>query len=482
MDILFVSTELLPYVKVGGLADVAAALPKALRALGHKVTLVVPRLPAFEEGGLLVARRLTPLRFEHGGEAMEVTLFDGRLASQVDVILVDAPGLYESGQVYGDENEGTAKKFGVLSAAAAEIARQRAVGGAPFDVVVANDWPAAATMSHLVRMRAETTELARTRGVLVVHNVEHQGVFPRAALPLLGLAPSVFSVEQAEFFGKVNLLKLGALSADAIVTVSPTYAREIVQPGSGHGLEGVFSQVKERLSGILNGIDYGVWNPATDAALASRYDAEDLAPKARCKGALQSELGLPLELGAPLIASVGRLVPQKGIDLVAATLSKILKASEAQVVICGDGDPELVEKVTAATAKSHGRAVFVRAAPEALVHRLFSAADLALVPSRREPCGLVQMYAQRYGALPVVRATGGLVDTVVDCDAKLETGTGFTFEAEDELLPAVERGIAAVAHPRWRELQRRVMRLDRSWDGPARRYEQLFKQLVARAS
>jgi starch synthase len=480
VDILFVSTELLPYVKVGGLADVAAALPKALRALGHKVTLVVPRFPAFEEGGLLVARRLTPLRFDYGGEAAEVTLFDGRLASQVDVILVDAPGLYESGQVYGEENEATAKRFGILSAAAAEIARQRASGGAPFDVLVCNDWPAAATAAHVARLRESERELQRTRTVLVVHNVEHQGIFPRAALPVLGLEARDFTIDRAEFHGKINLMKLGVVSADAVVAVSPTYAREIVEASGGHGLEGVLGQHRERLSGILNGIDYGVWNPATDAVLAQRYDAEDLAPKARCKGALQSELGLPLELGAPLIASVGRMVPQKGIDLVATLLPKILKASEAQVVICGDGDADLVERVTAAVAKSHGRAVFVRAAPEAVVHRLFSAADLALVPSRREPCGLVQMYAQRYGALPIVRETGGLLDTVVDCDAKLETGTGFTFTDDDEVLAAVERGVAAVAHPRWHELQRRVMRLDRSWDGPARRYEQLFKQLVAR--
>ncbi len=484
MDILFVSTELLPYVKVGGLADVAAALPKALRALGHKVTLVVPRFPAFEEGGLLVARRLTPLRFDYAGEQTDVTLFDGRLASQVDVILVDAPGLYESGVVYGDDAsaETNAKKFGILSAAAAEVARQRAISGQPVDVVVANDWPAAATVAHVARHRAETPELAKTRTVLVVHNVEHQGVFPKEALATLGLPKSAFTVDLAEFYGKVNLLKLGARTADAIVAVSPTYAREIVEKDGGHGLEGVFASVKDRLTGILNGIDYGVWNPATDAALSVRYDAEDLAPRARCKGALQKELDLPIEIGAPLIANVGRMVSQKGTDLLAALIPKILKASEAQIVVCGDGQEDLVEKVTAAVKKSHGRAVFVRAAPEGLVHRVFSAADLVLVPSRREPCGLVQMYAQRYGALPVVRATGGLVDTVVDCDAKLETGTGFTFGDEDEFLAAVERGVAARAHERWPVLTRRVMRLDRSWDGPARRYEQLFKQLVARPS
>jgi len=483
MDILFVTTELAPFVKVGGLADVAAALPKALRALGHKVTLVLPRFPAFEQGGLLVARRLTPVRVALGGITYDVTLFDGRLASQVDIVLVDAPGFFDRAGVYGERGEDypdNAARFAVLSYTAAEIARQRAVAGAPFDVVHCHDWPAALVPVYMRNLRRESEQLAATKTVLTVHNMAHQGVFGREQVAAVGLEARDFQPETGEFFGKLNLLKLGLVTADAATTVSPTYARELATESGGAGLDGVVRSLPRPISGILNGIDYAVWNPAVDATLATRYDAQDTSARARCKGALQRELGLPLEPAMPLVASIGRMVHQKGTDLVAAAMPELLRATDAQIAIAGDGDPELVAKIDGAVAKSGGRAVFSRNAPEAIVHRLLSAADVVLVPSRFEPCGLVQQYAQRYGALPVARATGGLVDTVVDCDAKLETGTGFLFEEETarSLVAATERALAARVLPQWPALVKRVMRLDRSWDGPARRYEALMKSLT----
>jgi starch synthase len=316
--------------------------------------------------------------------------------------------------------------------------------------------------------------------VLTIHNVAHQGVLPKDALPSLGLGWEHFNLEGIEFYGGLNVLKQGILSADAITTVSPNYAREIQTEEGGAKLDGVLRSRGARLVGIANGVDYSVWNPATDPALAARYDAEDPSNKARCRGALQKELGLPLDAAAPLVAFIGRIVPQKGSDLFAAALPKLLRATDAQVVAAGDGDRALVSEIESAVGRSHGRAVFARAAGEPLVHRMFAAADIVLVPSRFEPCGLVQLYAQRYGALPVARATGGLVDTIVDCDAQLETGTGFLFEGDDEgaLLGATERAIAARAHPRWPDLVRRVMRLDRGWDRPARRYEQVYRSLA----
>ncbi len=486
MDILYVCTELAPFVKVGGLADVAAALPKALRALGHKVTLVLPRFAAFEQGGLLVARRLTPLKVALGGITHEVTLFDGRLASQVDIVLVDVPGMYDRAGVYGENGEDYADngaRFAALSRAAAEIARQRAASGAPFDVVHCHDWPTALVPTFMREAAKETPELALTKTVLTMHNVAHQGVFAKEQLAALGLGWEHFSVEGAEFYGKINLLKLGVVTADAVTTVSPTYARELLTELSGAGLEGVFrdrAASRGAVVGILNGIDYSVWNPAVDAALAVRYDAQDPSPRVRCKGALQRELVLPLEPSTPIVASVGRMVHQKWTDLIADAIPQLIRATDAQIVIAGDGDPDLVARVQDAAQRSHGRAVFLKAAPEAVVHRVFSAADVVLVPSRFEPCGLVQQYAQRYGALPVARRTGGLVDTVVDCDAKLETGTGFLFDeaTPDALVAATERALAARVLPAWPALIKRVMRLDRSWDGPARRYEVLMKQLV----
>jgi starch synthase len=485
MDITFVTTELAPFVKVGGLADVSSALPKALRTFGHAVTIVMPRLRALEEHGLLLARRLTPLRFTLGERAFEATVFDGRLASQVDLVVVDIPGLFDRPGVYGERGEDypdNAQRFAVLSRAAAELVRQRVAGGRSVDIVHANDWAAALVPTYLRALAAEVPALAVTRTVLTIHNVVYQGVFPREVLPTLGLGWEAFTVEGIEFYGGINLLKQGIVTADAVTTVSPTYAREIQTAERGARLEGVLRARGESLVGITNGVDYAVWNPATDSAIASRYDAEDFTNKARCKGALQRELGLPLDSEAPLFACVGRIVEQKGTDLVAGAMSKLLRATDAQIVVAGDGDASLVSAVEAAVAKSHGRAAFARAASEAQVHRIFAAADLVLVPSRYEPCGLVQMYAQRYGALPVAHATGGLCDTIVDCDAKLETGTGFLFEepSVEALLAASERAIAARTLPRWQGLVRRVMRLDRGWDRPGRRYEQLYRSLLPR--
>lgn len=476
MEILFVTTELAPFAKVGGLADVSAALPKTLKALGHKVTIVMPRYPAFEDAGILVARRLTPLSFELGGKPYEAMVFDGRLSTQVELTLLDVPGLFDREGVYGASGEDYADnaiRFAVLSRAVAQLVKQRAESGPPVDVVHLNDWPTALVAKYLKDLGVATPTL------LSLHNVAHQGVFPKDVVPTIGLTWDDFTVGGIEFYGSANFLKQGIVSSDAVSTVSPAYAREIQTEEGGFRLDGVL-RAKEKVIGIVNGVDYGVWNPATDSVIAARFDAEDTTNKARCKGALQKELGLPLESGAPLVVSVGRLVPQKGSDLVAELIPRLLRGSDAQVVVAGDGDPELVAKLTQAAEKSHGRAVFVRAASEQVVHRMFAAADIALVPSRFEPCGLVQLYAQRYGAPPVAHATGGLVDTVVDCDAKLETGTGFLFDEPtvDALYGAVQRAITAFESDRWPALRRRVMKLDRGWERAGRQYENVYRTLT----
>lgn len=484
MEITFVTTELAPFVKVGGLADVSAALPKALRGFGHAVTVVIPRFPELEQQGLLLARRLTPVEFTLGERSFKATVLDGRLPSQVDLVVVDVPGLFDRPGVYGERGEDyadNALRFAALSRAAAELVRQRAASGRPVDVVHCNDWPTALVPTYLRALAADVPALAATRTVLTIHNVVHQGVFPKDTLPALGLSWDHFHVNGIEFYGGINLLKQGIVTADVVTTVSPTYAREIQTPEMGAKLDGVLRARGEALVGICNGVDYAVWNPATDPAIAAHYDAEDLSNKARCKTALQKELGLPLEPHAPLVADIGRMVEQKGTDLATAAAPKLLRATDAQMVFAGDGRPELIAAVETVVSRSHGRAVLARAASEGLVHRILAGADVVLVPSRYEPCGLVQMYAQRYGALPVAHATGGLVDTIVDCDAKLETGTGFLFDAPsaDGLLGAAERALAARETPGWGRLVRRAMRLDRGWDRPARRYEQVYRSLAA---
>jgi starch synthase len=481
MDILQVSSELAPFAKVGGLADVVSALGKALRQLGHKVTLAMPRYPALERGGLLVARRLTPLAFEMGGKQVEVTVYDGRLGSGVELVLFDVPGLYDRQGIYGEggtDYADNARRFALLSRAAAELVRQRSLAGSGFDAVHVHDWPAALAAVYLKEM-AKGGLGPVPAVVLTIHNVAHQGVFPKDVLPSLGLGWDLFHPGYLEFYGKLNVLKAGVLAAHKVTTVSATYAREIQSGDAGCGLQGVIATRAADVIGITNGIDYSTWNPATDAALVARYDAEDTANKARCKSALLREIGLSVSDG-PLVLHVGRLVAQKGADLTLDVAAKLVHAG-ATVVVAGDGDPGLVSRARDTVAPLAGRAAFLQGPDEPTVHRAFAAADLVLVPSRFEPCGLVQQYAQRYGALPVVHATGGLCDTVVDCDSSLETGTGFVFSepTAQALLGAAERALGACASARWPVLRRRVMRLDIGWDRPARRYEQLFRSATA---
>ncbi|AUX42217.1 glycogen synthase [Sorangium cellulosum] len=484
MDILFAASEIAPIVKVGGLADVVSSLSKALRLLGHKVTIALPRYRALDSSGLMMARRLTPMPLEvdpsvSPGGPIQVTLFDGRLSTGVELVVLDVPGFHDRPGIYGEEGrdyEDNARRFSLFSRAVVELVRQRARSGSPFDLVHVHDWPTA-MVAYLLRHHQPSIP---GKTVLTLHNVAHQGLFPREALAPLGLSDEHFRPERLEFYGQLNFLKGGILAADALTTVSTTYANEILTAKQGERLDGVLRTRAAQLTGIVNGIDYAVWNPMTDPAIIARYDAEDVSNKGRCKSALLQEIGLEIRPERPLLVSVGRVVAQKGSDLLASAMPKILKG-DVSVVVAGEGDPALLEKLTAAAAKAPERAKVLGGVSEAVVHRLMAAADLVVVPSRFEPCGLVQLYAQRYGAAPVACRTGGLVDTIVDLDAALETGTGFLFDkpTATSLLGGVQRALAALTSPRWPAVQRRIMRLDLGWDRPARRYVQVYRQTLA---
>jgi starch synthase len=479
MNILFAATELYPWVKVGGLADVAAALPKALLTLQHRVTVALPRYAAFERSGLLLGRRLTPLTYKYGGESREAILYDTRLPSQVDLCLIDCfdgralpSGSSEElrdDAVYGGSDEERAERFGMFAAAVAALAES-------YEVLHASDWPTAAALYH-----AKVAGLSARR-VLTIHNAAHQGVFERTLAPKLGLTDAALTVETGEFYEKLNLLKLGITSAEVVTTVSPSYARSLSEEPHAAGLSGVYRALPSPVAGILNGIDTSVWNPAIDPHLVARYDAESVSAttngKARCRGALQRELGLEPNIEVPIVAFVGRLTAQKGVDALLAALPGVLRATDAQFVAAGAGDAETAAGLRELASVFPGRVAFVESAPESVVHRMFAGASAVIVPSRFEPCGLVQMYAQRYGAIPVVHATGGLSDSVVDCDSALETGTGILFD--DVSGPVIEaailRALAALSHPRADQLVRRVMRLERGWDRPARQYERLYRR------
>jgi starch synthase len=461
--VLHVTPECAPMTKTGGLGEVSEALPAALRAAGVDAMTLLPGYPAVLDhvGGASEAARLNLLGF------------DCRLLRADSFIVVDCPPLYQrDGGPYhtpdGEDWDDNALRFGVLSRAAARLGGARS----PLDwrpaIVHCHDWPAGLAPIYL------RDEPERAASVMTIHNLAFQGNYGAELLAPLEVAPSAFTLDGVEFYGRLSFLKGGIATADALTTVSPTYAREIQTPELGHGMDGLLRHRRDALSGILNGIDTRVWDPASDARIAQRYDANTLERKAANKAALQRRLGLESRAGVPLVGAVSRLTAQKGADLLAAAADALV-ALPAQLAVVGKGEREL-ERVLAAVAARHPGQIAVRVAfDEDLAHAIEAGADLFVMPSRFEPCGLNQMYSQRYGTPPVVRATGGLADTVQD------GATGFLFErAESEaLLEALGRALAVYAEPaRWRRLQRAGMERDFSWSAAARRYADLYLKLA----
>jgi starch synthase len=452
MKVLFATPECAPLTKTGGLGDVSAALPAALRALGHDVRILVPGYPAVL-AGCPGARRVRSL----AGPGPEAAVLESG-----GFFIVDCPPLYRrDGGPYqdpgGEDWPDNPLRFWLLCKAAALLAREW-----PADILHCNDWPTGLSPLFLS---------GKTRSVMTVHNLAFQGNFDAGWVAKLGLPPESFTMEGAEFHGQLSFLKAGLAYADAITTVSPTYAREILTPPFGCGLDGLLRHRAAALTGILNGIDTEIWNPAKDEHLAQRYDASTLDRKSLNKKELQRRLGLEPRTDVPLLGVVSRLTHQKGIDLIAAAAEELV-ALPAQLAVLGAGTREYEEMFLKLKSKSIGVQIGF---DEALAHLIEAGADLFLMPSRYEPCGLNQMYSQRYGTLPVARATGGLADTIADAE------TGFLFErAEPGALIAAVRRAAALwrDEPRRLAMQRAGMARDFGWARPARRYAELYARLA----
>jgi starch synthase len=479
--VLQVSTEYYPLLKTGGLADVAAALPPALRAEGADVRLLFPGLPAYTQAlGALqaVAEIETPWH-------ERVAVLRGEIQGCVAYV-IDAPGLYAragnpyadaSGQAYADNH----RRFGLLG----WIAAQLGVGLDPAwqpHIVHGHDWHAGLAGAYLRLMRWPGKTVARK--VFTVHNLAYQGLFPAKACPELGLPASAMQMRGVEFYGQLSFMKAGLQYADAITTVSPSYAAEIQTPEQGCGLDGVLRERSDVLHGILNGCDYAVWHPSSDTHTAARFDATQLRGKADCKAALQRETGLAIEPGALLFGMVSRLVEQKGLHLVTSVLPTFLSRHGAQLAVVGEGDPA-IESALRALGQAHpGRVAFHRAVSEPLAHRVIAGCDVLLVPSRFEPCGLTQMYAMAYGTLPLVHRVGGLADTVND--ASLENmaagrATGLVFErhTESDFSRALERAVALAQQPAlWQQVQGTAMAQRFDWRDAARQYMALYRCLT----
>ncbi len=468
-----------PLVKTGGLADVVGALPSALRRAGADVRLLLPGLPAIVES---VLHQKTVCEIGSVFGAGRVTLRMGQLpASDVPAYLIDAPYFYHrDGGPYQDRHGAewpdNLQRFALLGWAGAHLAAGELDTGWTPDLVHAHDWHAAMACAYIT---AHTPTTAAS--VFTVHNLAFHGLFAEADFSMLGLPSRYLTAAGLEFHGQLSFIKAGLKFADRITTVSPTYAREIATAAFGCGLDGVIRSRGDAVTGILNGVDRKVWSPETDSALVTRYGADALEGKAKCKHALQADVGLAEKPEAPLFGIVSRLTWQKGLDLVITALPALL-ARGAQLAVLGTGESPLEDAFRAAQ-RAHPEQVSVRIAyDEALAHRLVAGADAIVVPSRFEPCGLTQMYGLRYGTLPLVHRVGGLADTVVDANDETlreDRATGFVFDAATPaaLQVTVERAIALYRLPgAWRQVMRRAMTQDFSWERAARQYLELYQE------
>jgi starch synthase len=476
--LLFVASEAYPLIKTGGLADVAGSLPEVLRQQGMDVRLL---LPAYQHVLETIAPPTLVAELDVHGTPLSIlgTTLPG---TGVETWLLDHPLFSERpGNPYLDAHgqpwPDNAERFLLLCRVATAIATGEAGLDWIPDILHGNDWhtgPAIA-LTHLRDPRPRT--------VFTVHSLAHMGLFDRATFERLQLPEHFWREDSMEFYNQVSYIKGGLVYADCITTVSPNYAREICEPPGGMGLEGLLRQRREHLTGILNGIDSAVWNPATDPHLAQRYSAQSLDDKLRNKLALQASLGLAVGNERPLLGLVGRLVAQKGLDLILPLLDEIL-ALPAQLVILGTGETHYEQQLQAQAAANPGAMAVVLAYDENLAHGIEAGADIFLMPSLFEPCGLNQLYSLRYGTLPLVRAVGGLADTVVDSNPQTladGTATGFVFEQPDaaELLTALRRAIALwYDQKQWRQVQRNAMRQDFSWQHSANLYRQLYTSPV----
>jgi starch synthase len=475
-SVLIIGSEAVPFAKTGGLADVLGALPPALARLGWEATLVMPRYRGVD-GGTLVARFPVSV----GGYTRDIGFYEAALGDGARAILVDCPDLYDRDALYGSPGSDypdSPRRFAVLARAALEWTIRR--GTAP-SVVHAHDWQAGLAPVYLKRLYASHPVLRGVPAIFTIHNLAYQGLFETDWLPRLDLGWDELSLDRLEFWGRISFLKGGIVDASVVTTVSRTYANEIQTPEFGFGFDGILRARSADLVGILNGIDTRLWNPATDVLLPSTYDAQHLEGKAAAKRAVLAQYGLSGDaeaLARPLVGMISRMVDQKGLDLIEA-VSHRLPQLDASFVILGTGATRYQDMWRSLAAEYPDRIGVNIGFDEALAHLIEGGADIFMMPSKFEPCGLNQMYSLRYGTVPVVRAVGGLADTVQDAV------TGFVF---DEYLPealfgALQRALDAFRVPdRWRKLQVEGMRQDNSWDHSAQEYVTIYGRVIDQAS
>jgi starch synthase len=478
LNVVMVASELHPFATSGGLSEVVGSLAKAIGGLGHRVTVIVPfyrRAAAASAGTAEIEHRAV---LEFGGRQQEVAFRRREVSDRVVAIFVDAPELFDREGLYGSEDgdyPDNAYRFAVFNRAALEYVRFR--GERP-SILHAHDWQAGLLPAYQKMLFSPDPVVGGVPVVFTIHNLAFQGNFPASILPEIGLPWDVFDVQAMEFWGQVSFLKAGINFSERLTTVSPGYAREVLAPETGFGFHGVLSRRAEDFTGILNGIDVDRWNPGSDPFIAAPYTTEDLSGKAESKRLLLGKVGLPVSsqtMRRPLIGMVSRLTDQKGFDLIAAAAPALMELDAAWVML-GSGERRYEELWTALAARYPDRVSATIGYDEGLEHLIGAGADAFLMPSQFESCGLNQLNSLRYGTLPIVRATGGLDDTVDD--AAEDGGTGFKFVdyTPEALVATVRRALDAFRNPAsWRRLQQNAMRKDYSWDVSAREYVKVYR-------
>jgi starch synthase len=483
VNVLFLASEVSPFAKTGGLADVAGALPDALKELGVDVRIAMPLYRMVRRHATDLRRTPNRLRVPLGPATLDADVWEARTQNDVPVFLIDREDLYDRPNLYGSADGDyydNCERFVFFSHAALLLVAS--LGFRPA-LIHCHDWQTGLVPALLRGPYGPAFLSGPPRSIFTLHNLGYQGIFPREKVSLTGLDPDRFFGTEGglEFWGGISLLKSGIVFADAVTTVSPTYAAEIQTPEFGMGMHGVLQQRKDRLTGILNGIDYRVWNPASDPHLDCNYDLDHREGKAHCKVRLLQELGLNPALGnRPVLGMVSRLDRQKSPDLLLEILEPLLDL-QVGLVVLGAGDRKIEAALRQAAERFSGSVVFRPGFDESLAHRILAGADIFLIPSRYEPCGLTQMYALKYGTVPVVRGTGGLEDTVIDFDPRTGEGNGFKFggPAAASFLQAVRRAVVVFAnHDLWLKIVRNGMQADFSWERSAREYLRLYRSLV----
>jgi starch synthase len=483
LRVLFVASEAVPFAKTGGLADVAGALPKFLPSLGCDVRVVMPYYRMVERSGLPVRPLGESLDVPVGDAIIRADLYEGRLTPEIPVYFIGQKAFYDRDGLYGTpagDYPDNAERFVLLTRASLLLCRR--LGFSP-QIIHQHDWQTGLLPAYLRTVYRNDPFFARAATVFTIHNIAYQGLFDAQKLALTGLPPELYNPEGIEFWGKINFLKAGITYSDVINTVSRKYSQEIQTVEFGCGLEGVLNKRKDDLFGILNGVDYDEWNPAGDPHLAARYTSADLAGKRACKEDLLREFGLPPSLaGKPLLGMISRLADQKGFDLLAEILDELF-ALDIGFVLLGTGDKKYNDLMARVARTYPGQAGIRIAYDNRIAHKIEAGADLFLMPSRYEPCGLNQIYSLRYGTLPVVRATGGLEDTIVDYNPATGKGNGFKFEPyrAEAFLDCIRKALALFRRPEtWKQLVINAMAADFSWPRSAEAYFRLYGQALER--